>query len=202
MTKDERGQPQIHVMVSFVCPTGPRSPPDCCGSVVHPKAAVHSEHLHPLPVSMWEPLGHHPVHLCFATHTHILFSSLTASSLPSIRLDRPCFVMTASCESPVRTYERFTVTYTLLNNLQDFLAVRLVWTPEHAQAGRLLPGRPKKGRGKKEVIEVGDLCQAALALYLGGLMSQMESLERQNDLRALTLELGSPVCLIYTPAIY
>lgn len=44
--------------------------------------------------------------------------------------------MTASCESPVRTYERFTVTYTLLNNLQDFLAVRLVWTPEHAQAGR------------------------------------------------------------------
>lgn len=43
--------------------------------------------------------------------------------------------MTASCESPVRTYERFTVTYTLLNNLQDFLAVRLVWTPEHAQAG-------------------------------------------------------------------
>ncbi|XP_060029367.1 trafficking protein particle complex subunit 14 isoform X2 [Erinaceus europaeus] len=58
--------------------------------------------------------------------------------LPSIRLDRPCFVMTASCQSPVRTYERFTVTYTLLNNLQDFLAVRLVWTPEHAQAGKQL----------------------------------------------------------------
>ena len=71
-------------------------------------------------------------------NTHILLPSLslTASSLPCIRLDRPCFVMTASCESPVRTYERFTVTYTLLNNLQDFLAVRLVWTPEHAQAGR------------------------------------------------------------------
>lgn len=59
--------------------------------------------------------------------------------------------MTASCESPVRTYERFTVTYTLLNNLQDFLAVRLVWTPEHAQAGgsptRLRP-RPLGGTGK------------------------------------------------------
>eukprot|EP00069_Balaena_mysticetus_P002844 bmy_16098T0 len=61
-------------------------------------------------------------------------SIYTHYRLPSIRLDRPCFVMTASCESPVRTYERFTVTYTLLNNLQDFLAVRLVWTPEHAQA--------------------------------------------------------------------
>lgn len=62
--------------------------------------------------------------------------------------------MTASCESPVRTYERFTVTYTLLNNLQDFLAVRLVWTPEHAQAGRLLPCWDlilKKGRGKEDV---------------------------------------------------
>ena len=69
-------------------------------------------------------------------HTHLASLSLTTSSLPSIRLDRPCFVMTASCESPVRTYERFTVNYTLLNNLQDFLAVRLVWTPEHAQAGR------------------------------------------------------------------
>ncbi|XP_037670778.1 microtubule-associated protein 11 isoform X2 [Choloepus didactylus] len=65
-------------------------------------------------------------------------SIYTHYRLPSIRLDRPCFVMTASCESPVRTYERFTVTYTLLNNLQDFLAVRLVWTPEHAQAGKQL----------------------------------------------------------------
>ncbi|XP_036027835.1 microtubule-associated protein 11 isoform X2 [Onychomys torridus] len=65
-------------------------------------------------------------------------SIYTHYRLPSVRLDRPCFVMTASCESPVRTYERFTVTYTLLNNLQDFLAVRLVWTPEHAQAGKQL----------------------------------------------------------------
>lgn len=43
--------------------------------------------------------------------------------------------MTAACESPVRARQRFTVTYTLLNDLQDFLAVRLVWTPETATAG-------------------------------------------------------------------
>uniref|UniRef100_A0A3B4VNJ8 Trafficking protein particle complex subunit 14 n=1 Tax=Seriola dumerili TaxID=41447 RepID=A0A3B4VNJ8_SERDU len=50
--------------------------------------------------------------------------------LPSIRLDRPRFVMTASCPSTVRVKEHFKVKYVLLNNLQDFLAVRLVWTPE------------------------------------------------------------------------
>ncbi|CDQ96103.1 unnamed protein product [Oncorhynchus mykiss] len=38
--------------------------------------------------------------------------------------------MTASCQSSVRPLEHFRVKYTLLNNLQDFLAVRLVWTPE------------------------------------------------------------------------
>ncbi|XP_060109200.1 trafficking protein particle complex subunit 14-like [Heteronotia binoei] len=32
----------------------------------------------------------------------------------------------------------FTVTYTLLNNLQDFLAVRLVWMPESTAAGKTL----------------------------------------------------------------
>uniref|UniRef100_A0A7N4NMT8 Trafficking protein particle complex subunit 14 n=2 Tax=Sarcophilus harrisii TaxID=9305 RepID=A0A7N4NMT8_SARHA len=63
-------------------------------------------------------------------------SIYTHYRLPSIHLDRPCFVMTASCKSPVRVHERFIVTYTLLNNLQDFLAVRLVWTPETAQTGR------------------------------------------------------------------
>ncbi|KAG7224711.1 hypothetical protein INR49_004599 [Caranx melampygus] len=50
--------------------------------------------------------------------------------LPSIRLDRPRFVMTASCPNTVRVKEHFKVKYVLLNNLQDFLAVRLVWTPE------------------------------------------------------------------------
>ncbi|XP_059498679.1 trafficking protein particle complex subunit 14 isoform X3 [Stegostoma tigrinum] len=61
--------------------------------------------------------------------------------LPNIQLNRPKFVMMASCESPVPLYKRFTVKYTLLNNLQDFLAVRLVWTPDSAlslQAGKKL----------------------------------------------------------------
>ncbi|KAM6949421.1 trafficking protein particle complex subunit 14 [Aplochiton taeniatus] len=53
----------------------------------------------------------------------------THYSLPSVRLDRPRLVMTASCPSAVRPQEHFRVKYTLLNNLQDFLAVRLVWTP-------------------------------------------------------------------------
>ncbi|KAL3043123.1 hypothetical protein OYC64_020942 [Pagothenia borchgrevinki] len=38
--------------------------------------------------------------------------------------------MTASAPSTVRVREDFRVKYVLLNNLQDFLAVRLVWTPE------------------------------------------------------------------------
>ncbi|XP_041093287.1 trafficking protein particle complex subunit 14 [Polyodon spathula] len=58
--------------------------------------------------------------------------------LPSIGVSRPRFVMMASCESPVSVRQRFLVRYTLLNNLQDFLAVRLVWTPENAVAGKLL----------------------------------------------------------------
>ncbi|XP_041281099.1 trafficking protein particle complex subunit 14, partial [Onychostruthus taczanowskii] len=62
-------------------------------------------------------------------------SIVTHYRLPSIRLERPRFVMTATCESPVVALQRFTVTYTLLNDLQDFLAVRLVWTPE-ATAGK------------------------------------------------------------------
>ncbi|KAG5260932.1 hypothetical protein AALO_G00298130 [Alosa alosa] len=63
-------------------------------------------------------------------------SIYTHYSLPSVRLDRPRFIMTASCPSAVKAREHFRVRYTLLNNLQDFLAVRLVWTPE--------------GRGHKE----------------------------------------------------
>ncbi|KAK9398462.1 putative protein C7orf43 like [Crotalus adamanteus] len=63
-------------------------------------------------------------------------SIYTHYRLPSIRLARPRFVMTAECESPVVLHRRFVVTYTLINNLQDFLAVRLVWTPESAAAGK------------------------------------------------------------------
>uniref|UniRef100_A0AAV2K383 Microtubule associated protein 11 n=1 Tax=Knipowitschia caucasica TaxID=637954 RepID=A0AAV2K383_KNICA len=50
--------------------------------------------------------------------------------LPSIRLDLPRFVMTASSPRTVRVKDLFRVRYVLLNNLQDFLSVRLVWTPE------------------------------------------------------------------------
>lgn len=135
--------------------TGPGGSPDCCGPVVHPEAAVHPEHLHPLPVSVQASQPGTIPHTPAASHALTAALSHCAPSLPSVRLDRPCFVMTASCESPVRTYERFTVTYTLLNNLQDFLAVRLVWTPEHAQAGgsaaRLGP-RPRMG-GTDEIVE-------------------------------------------------
>ncbi|XP_051632314.1 trafficking protein particle complex subunit 14-like isoform X1 [Manacus candei] len=66
-------------------------------------------------------------------------SIYTHYRLPSIRLERPRFVMTATCESPVPARRRFTVTYTLRNELQDFLAVRLVWTPETGKAPSL-PG--------------------------------------------------------------
>ncbi|KAJ3585354.1 hypothetical protein NHX12_014075 [Muraenolepis orangiensis] len=53
----------------------------------------------------------------------------THYSLPSVRLNRPQLVMTASCPGAVRPRECFRVKYTLLNNLQDFLSIRLVWTP-------------------------------------------------------------------------
>ncbi|XP_075062604.1 trafficking protein particle complex subunit 14 isoform X1 [Mixophyes fleayi] len=64
----------------------------------------------------------------------------THYKLPSIRLERPRFVMSARCDSPVQTHTPFHVTYTLLNDLQDFLAVRLVWTPDTntAVGGRCL----------------------------------------------------------------
>lgn len=55
--------------VPFVSPTGPRSSLDCCGSVVHPKAALHPEHLHPLPVSMWEPLVNTTLFVFVSKHT-------------------------------------------------------------------------------------------------------------------------------------
>lgn len=88
--------------------------------------------------------------------------------------------MTASCESPVRTYERFTVTYTLLNNLQDFLAVRLVWTPEHAQAGGChLPGLvPWEGqeKGQEARENSSQWCQHHLAEWLQCMDGSAENL--------------------------
>ncbi|XP_068569749.1 trafficking protein particle complex subunit 14 isoform X2 [Cebidichthys violaceus] len=56
--------------------------------------------------------------------------------LPSIRLDRPLLVMTASCPRAVRPLEHFWVKYTLLNNLQDFLAVRLIWNSDADRGGQ------------------------------------------------------------------
>ncbi|XP_051900507.1 trafficking protein particle complex subunit 14 [Pristis pectinata] len=80
--------------------------------------------------------------VCWSPASQLLTNKIyTHYRLPSIQLDRPKFVMMASCESPVSMYKRFTVKYTLLNNLQDFLAVRLVWTPESAlgcQGGKKL----------------------------------------------------------------
>ncbi|XP_065514179.1 trafficking protein particle complex subunit 14 [Caloenas nicobarica] len=78
-------------------------------------------------------------------------SIYTHYRLPSIRLERPRFVMTAACESPVRARQRFTVTYTLLNDLQDFLAVRLVWTPEAATAAK--PPSGADGRAAQAALD-------------------------------------------------
>ncbi|XP_034413112.1 microtubule-associated protein 11 isoform X3 [Cyclopterus lumpus] len=60
-------------------------------------------------------------------------------SLPSIRLARPLLVMTASCPRTVRPLEHFWVKYTLLNNLQDFLAVWLIWNSDAERGGRQDP---------------------------------------------------------------
>uniref|UniRef100_A0A8C7CKA7 Trafficking protein particle complex subunit 14 n=1 Tax=Oncorhynchus kisutch TaxID=8019 RepID=A0A8C7CKA7_ONCKI len=73
----------------------------------------------------------------------------THYQLPSVRMDQPRLVMTASCPSAVQPQEHFRVKYTLLNNLQDFLAVRLVWTPE--------------GRGRQEDPSVSSVvCHSPL----------------------------------------
>ncbi|CAN9509810.1 unnamed protein product [Ophioblennius macclurei] len=57
----------------------------------------------------------------------------TCYLLPSICLDRPRLVMTASCPRMVRPLETFWVKYTLMNDLQDFLAVRLIWNSEEGE---------------------------------------------------------------------
>ncbi|KAM8747199.1 trafficking protein particle complex subunit 14 isoform 2-T2 [Acanthopagrus schlegelii] len=62
-------------------------------------------------------------------------------SLPSICLDRPRLVMTASCPSTVRPLERFWVTYTLRNNLQDFLGVGLIWNSDTHRGGQQDTGK-------------------------------------------------------------
>uniref|UniRef100_A0AAZ1XG89 Microtubule associated protein 11 n=1 Tax=Oreochromis aureus TaxID=47969 RepID=A0AAZ1XG89_OREAU len=54
----------------------------------------------------------------------------TCYSIPSVHLNRPELVMMASCPRTVRPQQHFWVKYTLLNNLQDFLAARLIWNSE------------------------------------------------------------------------
>uniref|UniRef100_A0A3B4FQ30 Microtubule associated protein 1 n=1 Tax=Pundamilia nyererei TaxID=303518 RepID=A0A3B4FQ30_9CICH len=54
----------------------------------------------------------------------------TCYSIPSVHLNRPELVMMASCPRTIRPQQHFLVKYTLLNNLQDFLAVRLIWNSE------------------------------------------------------------------------
>ncbi|XP_075889987.1 trafficking protein particle complex subunit 14-like [Nelusetta ayraudi] len=69
------------------------------------------------------------VQWCTSTLPYTRYIS-SCYSLSSIRLDRPRLLMTASCVRSVRPLEPFWVKYTLLNNLQDFLAVRLIWNSE------------------------------------------------------------------------
>ncbi|XP_054608492.1 trafficking protein particle complex subunit 14-like isoform X2 [Dunckerocampus dactyliophorus] len=59
----------------------------------------------------------------------------TFYSLPSIRLSRPRLVMSATCPSAVKPLENFWVKYTVLNNLHDFLSIRLVWNLEGHKGG-------------------------------------------------------------------
>ncbi|XP_022098643.1 uncharacterized protein C7orf43 homolog isoform X2 [Acanthaster planci] len=53
----------------------------------------------------------------------------THYSLPSLRLDFPSFIMSALCPSPIQVGNSFNMNYTLLNNLQDFLGITLLWMP-------------------------------------------------------------------------
>ncbi|CAB1345509.1 unnamed protein product, partial [Coregonus sp. 'balchen'] len=91
--------------------------------------------------------SHLPSMLSALEEQNFLYIS-THYQLPSVRLDRPRLVMTASCPSAVRPQEHFRVKYTLLNNLQDFLAVRLVWTPE--------------GRGRQDPSVSSVVCHSPL----------------------------------------
>ncbi|XP_070538194.1 trafficking protein particle complex subunit 14-like [Ptychodera flava] len=56
--------------------------------------------------------------------------TITHYKLPRIKIDLPSLVMSASCTSPISVGKSFNVTYTILNNLQDFVSVKLLWNPE------------------------------------------------------------------------
>ncbi|XP_033117851.1 microtubule-associated protein 11-like [Anneissia japonica] len=72
--------------------------------------------------------------------------------LPTIRLDYPAFVMLAKCNSPVTIGESFSVQYTLVNKLQDFIDIGLMWLPAPRLVG-------DSGRRENGSIEDVVLCQ-------------------------------------------
>ncbi|XP_071949898.1 trafficking protein particle complex subunit 14-like [Antedon mediterranea] len=72
--------------------------------------------------------------------------------LPTIRLDYPEFVMLAKCSSPVTIGENFSVHYTLVNKLQDFTDIGLMWLPAPRLVG-------DSGRRENGSIEDVVLCQ-------------------------------------------
>nr|XP_054771115.1 trafficking protein particle complex subunit 14-like [Lytechinus pictus] len=55
--------------------------------------------------------------------------------LPTVTMDFPAFIVLSQCQSPVTTGKGFTVTYTLLNNLRDFLGITLIWIPDREPRG-------------------------------------------------------------------
>ncbi|XP_041482382.1 trafficking protein particle complex subunit 14-like isoform X2 [Lytechinus variegatus] len=55
--------------------------------------------------------------------------------LPTVTMDFPAFIVLSQCQSPVTTGKSFTVTYTLLNNLRDFLGITLIWIPDREPRG-------------------------------------------------------------------
>nr|XP_006820064.1 PREDICTED: uncharacterized protein C7orf43 homolog [Saccoglossus kowalevskii] len=58
---------------------------------------------------------------------------ITHYKLPRIKINLPSLVMSASCDSPITVGKSFNVTYTVLNNLQDFISVKLLWNPDNKE---------------------------------------------------------------------
>ncbi|XP_064615806.1 trafficking protein particle complex subunit 14-like [Liolophura sinensis] len=57
---------------------------------------------------------------------------ITTYLLPKISSRKPLFVVSASCPHVTEKMNSFAVTYDICNNLQDFLALKLYWSPERA----------------------------------------------------------------------
>ncbi|XP_072180437.1 trafficking protein particle complex subunit 14-like [Diadema setosum] len=90
-----------------------------------------------------------PLFLVIKWHTPSMAveqSIQTHYHLPTVTMDFPAFIVLAQCQSPVGTGQSFTVTYTLLNNLQDFLGVTLIWLPDKDRKGDRLEDSNVAGR--------------------------------------------------------